>query len=113
MLLKKPEDNVPRIMEGTASFDISGLEIKFDTSTLKHDVLVPMFTKMLKSFIKHQIENQVENNLKGFMKNLGDMVYNSLVQTNRPFLSGLKQARKAVISSEFGQIYEKRREKLE
>jgi hypothetical protein len=112
-IVQKPEDKVPRVMEGTASFDISDLDIIFDTSTLKHDVLVPMLTNMFKLQIKLQIEYQVENNLKGFMKNLGEMISNSILQTNRPFLSGLEQARKAVKSSQFGQIYEKRREKLE
>jgi hypothetical protein len=112
-VVQKPEDKVPRIMEGSANFDISDLDIEFDTSTLKHNVLVPMLTNMFKLQIKLQIEYQVENNLKGFMKNLGDMITNSITQTNRPFLSGLEQARKAVKYSQFGQIYEKRREKLE
>jgi len=112
-VVQKPEDKVPRISEGNASFDISDMDIEFDKSTLKHDVLVPMLTKMFKLQIKQQMEYQVEHNLKGFMKNLGDMITNSLGQTNRPFLAGLEQARKAVKTSQIGQIYEKRREKLE
>jgi len=112
-VVQKPEDKVPRIVEGNAIFDISDLEIEFDKSTLKHDVLVPMLTQMFKLQIKQQLEYQVENNLKGFMKNFADMITNSIGQTNRPFLSGLEQARKAVKTSQFGQIYEKRREKLE
>jgi hypothetical protein len=112
-VVQKAEDKVPRIMEGTASFDISDLDIIFDTATLKHDVLVPMLTNMFKLQIKQQIEYQVENNLKAFMKNLGDMITNSIVETNRPLLFGLDLAKKAVKASQFGQIYEKRREMLE
>jgi hypothetical protein len=112
-VVQKPEDTVPRIMEGNAIFDISDLEIEFDKSTLKHDVLVPMLTNMFKLQIKQQMEYQVESNLKGWMKNLGDMISNSLSETNRPLIAGLQMAKQAVKSSQIGQIYEKRREMLE
>jgi len=109
-VVQKPEDTVPRIMDGNAIFDISDLEIEFDKSTLKHDVLVPMLTNMFKLQIKQQMEYQVESNLKGWMKNLGDMISNSLSETNRPLIAGLQMAKQAVKSSQIGQIYEKRRE---
>jgi len=112
-VVQGPEDRVPRIMEGGASFDISDLDIQFDTATLKHDVLVPMLTKMFKIQIKQQIEYQVEKNLVGFMKKLGELISNSIVQTNRPFVSGFEAARKAVKSSQLVELYQKRREKLE
>jgi len=112
-VIQNPEDSVPRIMEGSASFDISDLEIEFDTATLKHNVLVPMLTKMFKIQIKQQIEYQVEKNLVGFMKQLGELISNSIAQTKRPFVSGFEAARKAVKSSQLAEIYQKRREKLE
>jgi len=37
----------------------------------------------------------------------------NLKDVNKPFLSGLEQAKKAVKSSHMAQVYEKRREKLE
>jgi len=112
-VLQRPEDKVPRIMEGNVSFDISNLEIEFDTKTLKHDVLVPMLTKMFKLQIKQQIEYQVEKNLNGFLNKLGDLLMNSIAQTNKPFLSGLEAARKAIKTSAIGQVHEQRKEKLE
>jgi hypothetical protein len=110
---QKPEDKVPRIMEGNALFDISDLDIEFDTSTIHHTVLVPMLTKLFKLQIKLQLENSVEKNLKRWINQLGDMMSSSIAQTNRPFLSGLDAARKAIRSTEFGQVFQKRREKLE
>jgi len=112
-VVQGPEDKLPRIVEGTASFDISNLEIEFDTDTLRHPVLVPMLTKMFKLQIKQQIEYQVEKNLTNWMNSLGDMITNSIAETNRPFMSGFEAARRAVKNSQLGQLYEKRREKLE
>jgi hypothetical protein len=110
---QKPEDKLPRIMEGNADFDISDLDIEFDTTTIHHTVLVPMLTKMFKLQIKLQLEKEVEKNLKSWMSKLGDLMSNTISQTNRPFLSGLEAARKAIKSTEMGQVYQKRREKLE
>jgi hypothetical protein len=110
---QKPEDKIPRIMEGNANFDISDLEIEFDTSTIHHTVLVPMLTKMFKLQIKLQLEKEVEKNLKNWMGKLGDLMSSTIAQANRPFLSGLDAARKAIKSTEMGQVFQKRREKLE
>jgi len=112
-VVQKPEDKVPRIMDGRAVFDISNLELEFDTKTLKHTVLVPMLGQMFKLQIKQQIEDQVEKNLTGWMNKLGDMIASSITETNRPFVSGFEAARKIVKSSELAQIYQQRREKLE
>jgi len=108
-----PKDKLPRIMKGKADFDISNLDIEFDTNTIKHTVLVPMLTKMFKLQIKLQIEKEVEKNLGSFMDKLGDMMTSTIATTNRPFLSGLEAAKKAIKSSELSQLYQKRREKLE
>jgi len=110
---QKPEDKIPRIMEGNALFDITDLDIEFDTSTIHHTVLVPMLTKMFKLQIKLQLEKEVEKNLKSWMAKLGELMTSTIAQTNRPFLSGLDTARKAIKSTEMGQVFQKRREKLE
>jgi hypothetical protein len=112
-VVQGPEDKLPRIVEGKASFDISNLEIEFDTSTLSHPVLVPMLTKIFKLQIQQQIEHQVEKNLTAWMQNLGEMITSSIGQTNRPFMSGFEAARKALKASQLAQIYEKRRVILE
>jgi len=108
-----PQDTMPRITEGYASFDISEMSIDFDKSTLKHPHMVPMITQMFKTQIRMEIERQVEQNLMGFLQKLGDQMTNSLKQINRPFHYGLEAAKKAVKSSQLAQVYEKRREKLE
>jgi len=110
---QRPEDKVPRIMKGRVDFDISDLDIQFDTSTIQHTVLVPMLTKIFKAQIKDKIEKEVENNLGGFIAKLGDLLTSSLAKANRPFLSGLEMAKKTIKSSDLGQVYQKRREKLE
>jgi len=101
------------VTEEYARFDISELEIVFDTSTLKHSWLVPMLTAMFKTQIKQQIEYQVESNLNGFMAKLGEMMTSSIAQLNRPFLSSIEAARNVVKNSQLGKVYEKRREILE
>jgi len=112
-LLQEPQDTVPRISEGFASFDISNMEIIFDKSSLKHPLMVPMLTQMFKTQIRMEIELLVERNLKGFLEKLGDKMTNSLKEINRPFHYGLEATKKAVKSSQLAQVYEKRREKLE
>jgi hypothetical protein len=112
-VVQKPEETLPRVLEGYASFDISGLEIEFDKSTLRHDVLVPMLTSMFKIQIKQQIEYNVEKNLVGFMKKVGELIMNAIGQTNRPIVSGFDAARKLVKTSQLAEIYRKRKEKLE
>jgi hypothetical protein len=108
-VVQSPEDNVTRIMEGFADFNINDMDIIFDKSTLKHDVLVPMLTKMFKRQIRSQIERQVESNFTGFMIKLGELLTSSITKVNRPFLSGIDAARKAVKTS---RVYEKKKEKL-
>jgi len=108
-----PDDPVPVITEGYATFHISDMEIEFDTSTLKHSVLVPMLTKVFKTFIKKQVEKQVESNLTGFIKKLGVLMTKAMVKANKPFMSGFEAAKRAIKSSQVAQVYEKRREKLE
>jgi len=110
---QRAEDKAPRIVQGYATFDISDFDIEFDKTTIKHDILLPMFSNMFKLTIKQQIEKSVEENMNGFMSTLGHLMTSSISQVNRPFLSGLDLARKAVKSTQFAQVYEKRREKLE
>jgi len=108
-IVQDPEDNVTRIMEGFPTFHISDMDIVFEKS-MKHSNLVPMVTKLFKTEIKDQIERQVETNMSGFMMKLADVLNNSITKVNRPFLSGIEAARKAVKSA---RIYDKRTEKVE
>jgi hypothetical protein len=112
-ILQTPEDKVPRIMEGHVDFDISNLQIEFDTNTLKHDVIIPMLTNMFKLQIQQQIEYEVEKNLKGFLDKFRDMLTSAIGQTNRPFMSGFEAARNAIKNSPLAQIHEQRKQKLE
>jgi len=112
-MIQGPADTVPRITEGYASFIISDVVIEFDKETLNHPVLVPMLTSVFKSQIRQSIEKQVENNLTGFIGKLGEMMTNALSQANRPILTGIELAKKAVKSTQLAQVYEKRREMLE
>jgi len=106
-------DLVPRLKDGYASFDVSDMEIVFDTASLKYPVLVPMLTGLFKLQIKQEIERQVEKNLTGFIDNLGSMITESLSQYNRPILSKIAEAKKTIKSSPIVQVFEQRREILE
>jgi hypothetical protein len=110
---QKPGDKIPRVMKGTADFDISELDIEFDTSTIHHTLLVPLLTNLWKMQIKLQLEKEVEKNLMIWMDKFGEMISNSIAEANKPFLSGLDAARTAIKGTEFSQIYQKRMEKLE
>jgi len=112
-VLQNPGDRVPRIMEGHADFNISEMDIDFDKDSLKHDLLIPMLTKIFKVQIKKKIEDQAEKNLRGFISKLGSLMTNAIAQMNRPLISGLDMARKNIKSTDFAQICQKRREKLE
>jgi hypothetical protein len=103
----------PRLTEGYADFHIRQMDIDFDKSTLKHDVLVPMLTTLFKQQIQTQIEKVVENNLTAPIQKLGDQLTQTLSEVNRPFTGGLESARQALKKSEIGQVYGNRREKLE
>jgi len=112
-LIQDQHDETPRIRGGYASFDISDMSIEFDKSTLDHPVMIPMLTSLFKTQIRRQVEKKVEENLDGFMERMGGMMTSSLNEINRPFLSGIDRARKAVKSTQLSQVYEKRREIME
>jgi len=112
-VVQGPQDKLPRIAQGKVTFDISDMDIEFDKTSIKHDILLPMLSQMFKLQIKAQIENTVERNLNGFLEKLGDLMTQSISQVNRPFLAGLDLAKKAVKSTQFAQVYEGRHQKLE
>jgi hypothetical protein len=108
-----PDDILPKITRGHASLDISDMSIDFDKSSLKHDILIPMITKLFKVLIEQQIEKEVEKNLTGFIQKLGDMITKSLHEINKPFISGLEAAKTVVKQSPITHDLNSRREKLE
>jgi len=106
-------DKLPRLTEGYADFHIRQMDINFDKATLTHDVLLPMMTNMWKLQIQTQLEKAVENSLTNVVQKLSEQLTTTLGEVNRPFLSGLEDARKAVKKSDLAQVYANRREKLE
>jgi len=106
-------DKYARLTEGYTDFHIRNMDIVFDKSTLTHDVLLPMMTNMWKLQIQTQIEKAVEKSLTNVVHKLSEQLTTTLGEVNRPFLSGLEEARKAVKKSEIAQVYANRREKLE
>jgi len=107
------EDKVPVLGDGEVHFQIHKMNIEFDKDSLKHNILVPMLTNLMKNQIQLQIEKQVEANLKKFVKTIGDQLTESMVQVNRPFMTGLNKMRGIIKETEVAQINEKRKEKLE
>jgi len=113
LLSQGPQDNLPKIRKGYASFDISDMSIDFNMATLDHPFMVPLLTTLFKTQIRREIENQVEKNLNGFIGKLGEMITSSLSEMNRPFLSTIETAKKAIKNTPIAQVYEKRREVMD
>jgi hypothetical protein len=103
----------PKLTEGYVSFNIVTMDIEFDKSTIKHDLLLPMMTGLFKQQIVHEIESAVEKNLTGLVQDVAHRLTESLSEVNRPLHTGIEMARKAIKSSEIAQVHEKRKEKLE
>jgi len=111
-LIQGPNDAVPRIGGGYATFDISDMDIEFDTSTLNHPLMVPMFTTMFKTQIRMEIELQVEKNLMGFFDKFADKIPDTLLAVNGPFHYGLETAKKGVKSSHLAVECDKRKQQI-
>jgi len=94
-----PEDKSPNLEDGEIHFQIDKLDIRFDKASLKHDILVPMATGMMKNKIQLQIEREVESKMKNLVKTIGDQLTGSLMQINRPIMSGFEKVREFVKES--------------
>jgi hypothetical protein len=112
-VVQDESSKTPKLTEGYVSFNIVNMDIEFDKTTIKHDVLLPMMTGFFKQQIVHEIESAVEKNLTGLVQDIAQRLTESLIQVNRPIQTGIEMARKALKSTEIAQVYEKRREKLE
>jgi len=112
---ERPGETHPRLSEGYADFTIHKMDIEFDKSTLKHDVLLPMMINLAKSTIISKIEKAVETNLSNALKQLGDRLTASLGEINRPTFFGGRfgSVKDTIKASDPAQVYAKRRVKLE
>jgi len=105
---------IPQLIEGHVDFDIHSLDIKFDKDTLKHEILVPMLTKLFKSQIVSGIEKGVERNLTNLINKLGIALGEVIGNTSSPrFLKQLAMSREKLLKGEFARTYQKRQERLE
>jgi len=104
---------IPVFHQGKVDFQIHNFELDFDKKTLDHDILVPLITAMFKNQLQRRIENAVESNLGGLVNNIGEKLTAALTQINRPLMSGMDQFKKTIKATEFGQIHDKRKDKLE
>jgi hypothetical protein len=111
----RPGETHPRLTEGYADFSIRKMDIEFDKSTLKHDVLLPMIINLAKPAIHSKIEKAVETNLSNALKQLGDRLTLALGEVNRPsFLGGRLGSVKETIKASYPvQVNAKRKVKLE
>jgi len=87
------------------------MDIEFDKSTLKHDVLIPMFTGLLKSSIRSRIEKTVETKITSALQQLGERLTLALAELNsKPVLGNVLDTIKTSVPA---QVFQQRREKLE
>jgi len=94
-----PADKNPTLDEGEVHFQIDKLDIQFDKGSLKHNILVPMATNMMKNKIQLQIEREVEAKMKNLVKKIGEQLTGLLVQINRPIKSGFDKVKEFVKDS--------------
>jgi hypothetical protein len=90
-VVQTPSDKVPKFQEGTSSFYIEKLDIKFDKSTIHHNVLLPVITQLFKATIQQQIEAEVERSLNKLIIKLGDQLNIALSQYYQPQTSEKRQ----------------------
>jgi hypothetical protein len=108
---ERPGETHPRLTEGYAEFNIRKMDIEFDKTTLKHDVLIPMATPIMKPIIRSKIERAVENNLTNALQQLGERLTQALGELSRPpIFNAVKDTIKTSVPA---QIFQERREKLE
>jgi hypothetical protein len=112
-VVQDERSKTPRLTEGFVSFNIVHMDIEFDKSTIKHDLLLPMMSGLFKQQIVQEIESAVEKNMTGMVQDIAQRLSETLTEVNRPLQTGIEMARKALKSTEMAQVYEKRREKLE
>jgi len=112
---ERPGESHPRLTEGYAEFSIHKMDIEFDKSTLKHDVLLPMMIGLAKPAIMAKIEKAVETKLSNALKQLGDRLTQALGEVHRPSLLSGKfgSVKDTIRASDPAQVYQKRRVKLE
>jgi len=104
---------IPVFHEGKVDFQIHNFELEFDKKTLDHDILIPLITSMFKLTLQRRIERAVEENLGGLVSGIGEKLTAALVEVNRPLMFGMDKVKQSIKSTEVGQVFEKRREKLE
>lgn len=94
---QSPTDIIPRLREGSVSFNIEKLDVNFNRSTLHHDVLLPVVSQMFKTQIQQQIEAEVEHRLGFLVCSLAEQLADTVFQViNRPLRSSLEQIQKDV-----------------
>jgi len=109
----RPGEKHPRLTEGYADFNIHKMDIEFDKSTLKHDVLLPFGTSVMKPIIRSKIEKAVETNLTSILQQLGDRMTLALGEINRPVFGNMGSVKETIKSSEPAQVLAQRKSVLE
>ena len=110
---QKPSDTVPKFVAGVADFEIGKMNLEFDRTTLKHDVMVPIVTKLFKSIIVRAIERGVEKNITKAVNDVGTRLTEALVGAEPKFAKQLESLRTGVKKGKFAQSFHRRQEKLE
>jgi len=92
-----PGETKPQFIEGNANLNIrNNLEIEFDKSTIKHDLLIPMMISLFKQQIQQVIERVVQNNLTRVVHRMGQRLTQTLGDLNSPFFNGLEMANQVI-----------------
>jgi len=102
-----------KFTSGTVDFEIDQMDFDFDTSTLSHNILVPMITTLYKRNIIHGIERAVEKNLGVVVNGIGEQLSSAMLDAEPRFNKQLETMRRSAKENEFGRTYQERHQYLQ
>jgi len=103
-------ESVARFENASVDFDISKLDVEFDKSSIKHDTLLPLATKLFKKQIKRSIERAVEKNLEPALNSLGRKLTENLKQSS--LVTQMDKVKNTLKDTDTHQVLQSRHEKL-
>jgi len=111
-IIQYPGDTKPQFAEGNANLNIRNMEIEFDKSSLKHNLLIPMMTSLFKQQIQEIIQRIVQNTLTKAIQKLGQRLTQTLGNLNSPFFNGLEKASKVLQKNQGKTLVLKKKKKV-
>jgi len=109
LIIQGDNDTAPVFKSADVDFDIDGLHIDWDKTTIHHDVLLPMATTLFKAQVVRMIERAVEDKLKAVMTIVGRQLSESI---SPRFSSAMDKVRNSLVTADTHKVIRSRHEML-